>query len=299
MKVNIEALVTKMLAGARWIEDCGDKQDFDFPVLSVSTRVYGRDNTAYPSILLFTDGNVHDDYITLARADIEGDTLSQTKAEAEKWIRDRLFEIVPLILDNIDLTEDEQKKLVKRGLALEENPTHKNKHEFFFMFSDYKQLDQFASLLDDPYSIRSFVRSSQFSLGPLGFREFPSFVAEVEVDNDGEPTFPKSIMYRIPLLVNFTAGTVIKSGPGFKKTHPASIDVFKNAWANAHFAYEEKPPVFKEDLIKRISRSTSSVTNKANLAACEIANSFAPGFINQDMVVSFAEIIRKHCSELL
>lgn len=116
MKVNIESLVTKMLAGGRWVVDTGDKQDFDFPILSVSTRAYG-DNTAYPSILMFTDGNAHAEYITLARTEIKGADMDEVKSNTKQWLRKNLLAVLPQILANIELQEDEA-TLRKRGLLL-------------------------------------------------------------------------------------------------------------------------------------------------------------------------------------
>lgn len=71
-----------------WEYDIQDKWDFDFNVLRVSTRYWGRDNTAKPSIMLGEEKLVtYDGYI-------KGKDEQETRKLAEKWIKEQLEIII-------------------------------------------------------------------------------------------------------------------------------------------------------------------------------------------------------------
>lgn len=91
------------VANAKWELDCQAKQDFDIPLIEVSTRYYP-DFTAYPSIVLFVAGNRHGSYITLARTEIKGKSESEVKAGVEQWAREQLTK---LIVGNVRMFDPE------------------------------------------------------------------------------------------------------------------------------------------------------------------------------------------------
>lgn len=73
---------------AEWKTDCQDKQDFDFPVLKVLTRYWGRDNTAKPTIYL--GETILTEYIGY----IKGKDEEETKSLTEKWIKEQVSELI-------------------------------------------------------------------------------------------------------------------------------------------------------------------------------------------------------------
>jgi hypothetical protein len=71
--------------GAFWTTDCAGKQDFDFNILSVSTR-YWPDHTARPQILLGDRVLVQ-----LPKQEyIEGTTELECKQKVEQWVREKI-----------------------------------------------------------------------------------------------------------------------------------------------------------------------------------------------------------------
>jgi hypothetical protein len=78
---------------AIWTSDCGGKQDFDFSVLSVSTR-YWADFTARPSIFL-GDKII----VELPKGEyIKGETEIECKNNVEIWVKEKLTEIINKII---------------------------------------------------------------------------------------------------------------------------------------------------------------------------------------------------------
>lgn len=77
---------------AVWTPDVAGKQDFDFPVLSVSTR-YWRDHTARPSIWI---GN--EPFIELPKGVyIQGESEEECKLKVEEWLKENLSKIISKI----------------------------------------------------------------------------------------------------------------------------------------------------------------------------------------------------------
>lgn len=77
-----------------WTNDCSGKQDFDFPVLRVSTR-YWPDHTAKPSILLGRE------YVLAELPDkqyIEGRTEAECKQKVEEWVKKEITKILDKII---------------------------------------------------------------------------------------------------------------------------------------------------------------------------------------------------------
>lgn len=75
-----------------WTSDCQGKQDFDFNVLTVSTR-YWPDNTAKPAIYLGEKVLVKpEEYIC-------GETETECKYKTEQWIKENLSKLLEKILD--------------------------------------------------------------------------------------------------------------------------------------------------------------------------------------------------------
>jgi hypothetical protein len=82
---------------ARWTSDCGGKQDYDGPLLSISTRYWpawkSADNrpSAHASIIvkhgLVTEDDEWGDYSTLAEVDVQADAEAEVKAQVEAWVR--------------------------------------------------------------------------------------------------------------------------------------------------------------------------------------------------------------------
>ena len=77
---------------AEWKHDIQDKDDFDFPVLQVLTRYWGRDNTAKPAIYL------GETIIKEYEGYIQGKDENETKRLAEKWIKEQLETIIDKIV---------------------------------------------------------------------------------------------------------------------------------------------------------------------------------------------------------
>lgn len=73
-------LASTVVQTTDWKLDCCGKQDFDGELVSLSCRYYP-DHTAYANILLYFAG----DYITLARAELEGETEADIKRKVEEW----------------------------------------------------------------------------------------------------------------------------------------------------------------------------------------------------------------------
>jgi hypothetical protein len=75
-----------------WTTDCGGKQDFDFPVLGVSTR-YWQDYTARPHIYLGDKILVE-----LPKGEyIKGESEAECKMKVESWVKENLSKIIEKI----------------------------------------------------------------------------------------------------------------------------------------------------------------------------------------------------------
>lgn len=113
---------------AKWTPDCQDKQDYDSPIISLSTRYWPRgggftlihkengqvtfqDNDerptipphAHASILLeFRDRNADNKeqeyYSTLTEADFTGETEDEVKRQVEEWSRSQIEFIAEAII---------------------------------------------------------------------------------------------------------------------------------------------------------------------------------------------------------
>jgi hypothetical protein len=112
-----------MLPHARWTHDCQGKQDFDGPLLAVSTRYYpgpdgggtmvispGRPIWTVPygpkpsptsSIILRVgpaeEGDGGGDYYIWRRQDFEGETEADVKAQVERWVSAQMEDAVRLL----------------------------------------------------------------------------------------------------------------------------------------------------------------------------------------------------------
>jgi hypothetical protein len=116
-------LMPRMIPCAVWTDDCQGKKSFDGPLISISTRFwpgpeggaslvvdhapgatrigelpYGKKPSAHVAIQLNVGpaANGGKAY-TWQEIDIEGDTEAQVKAAVEKWVHDRMREIVFLL----------------------------------------------------------------------------------------------------------------------------------------------------------------------------------------------------------
>jgi hypothetical protein len=110
---------------AMWTSDCQGKQDFDGPILSVSTRYwpgpeggsalcvsggavtkvpYAPTPSAHSSILLSLGPREEDDggghYLVWREANFEAHTEAEVKSKVEAWVKLQLDDIVRLILSN-------------------------------------------------------------------------------------------------------------------------------------------------------------------------------------------------------
>lgn len=85
---------------AQWMPDCQGKQDFDGPLISVSTR-YWPDFTAHSSIILRlgpkqpNDGG--GDYLVWRDRKFSGDTEAEVKSQVEAWAKMQMEDIVGLL----------------------------------------------------------------------------------------------------------------------------------------------------------------------------------------------------------
>jgi hypothetical protein len=111
----------ELMPRAEWTQDCQGKQDFDGPIISVSTRYYpgpgvggslvleagssefktipyGPQPSANSSILLRLGpkhkGDGGGDYYVWKTQDFTAPTESKTKALVEAWVTERMAEIV-------------------------------------------------------------------------------------------------------------------------------------------------------------------------------------------------------------
>jgi hypothetical protein len=87
-------LLSEELFEAKWTNDCQDKQDYDFDVLKVCTRYYGRDYSSIPSIML------GDEVIKEPNEYLFGVSESDCKAKAEQWIDKELEKILDILKKN-------------------------------------------------------------------------------------------------------------------------------------------------------------------------------------------------------
>jgi len=74
---------------AKWTLDCQGKQDFDFPVLSVSCRYYP-DYTVIASIYLGKEELLDSGWI-------KGETETECKYKAEEWVKQNLTALIARI----------------------------------------------------------------------------------------------------------------------------------------------------------------------------------------------------------
>ncbi|MEY4299492.1 MAG: hypothetical protein RIR25_728 [Verrucomicrobiota bacterium] len=85
---------------AMWTPDCSGKQDFDGPLLSVSTR-YWPDRTAVCFIALrLGPVEQHDgggDYLVWRRQDFAGGTETEVKHQVEMWAKAQMAYVVALL----------------------------------------------------------------------------------------------------------------------------------------------------------------------------------------------------------
>lgn len=81
---------------AEWKKDCQDKSDFDFPVVSVSCRYWGRDQTCRPYLML--GGKV---IASLPEGEfIEGESEAECKYKVEQWVRGKIEKMFGILLKN-------------------------------------------------------------------------------------------------------------------------------------------------------------------------------------------------------
>lgn len=94
--MKLEDYIDDILLNAQWKKDCQDKSDYDFNVITVTTRFYGRDNTSIPSI------NIGDKTFIKPNQYITGETESDCKQKTEKWIKDELTHLISLLINKCE-----------------------------------------------------------------------------------------------------------------------------------------------------------------------------------------------------
>jgi len=96
----------------KWKPDCSGKEDYDFDLVSLSCRYYpscahwmgiikGTEFLEVPKVVLkpsakvsiLTGDTVNGPYLTLARADIEGDTEQEVKSKVEAWAKEMMTRV--------------------------------------------------------------------------------------------------------------------------------------------------------------------------------------------------------------
>lgn len=75
---------------AEWLRDCGGKQDFDFGILKVDTRMW-RDNSFSACIVLGEEPLIESEIIYC-------DSEIECKYKAEQWIKENVEKIICKIL---------------------------------------------------------------------------------------------------------------------------------------------------------------------------------------------------------
>lgn len=97
----------RFIPAARWTSDVGGKQDFDGPLLSISTRYWpgwkSSDNrpSAHASLLIDyggmdAEGNPRES-TTLSEAEFSGDTELEVRAQVEDWVSKRCEGVMVLL----------------------------------------------------------------------------------------------------------------------------------------------------------------------------------------------------------
>ena len=76
-----------------WTLDCQQKQDFDFPIINVSTR-YWPDHTAMPSIYI---GDVLGGFELKPETYITGNSETECKYNTEQWIKAEVKKILTVL----------------------------------------------------------------------------------------------------------------------------------------------------------------------------------------------------------
>jgi hypothetical protein len=89
---------------AKWTPDCNGKQDFDGPLLTISTRYWpawkSSDNRPSASAAIVVNHGIPHpeeewaDYSTLAEADFAADTETEVKAQVEAWVREACLDVL-------------------------------------------------------------------------------------------------------------------------------------------------------------------------------------------------------------
>lgn len=95
--VVAERLATSVMECAKWTPDCSGKQDFDIPLISISTR-YWPDHTAVASLMLWENASTHGDYTELSRENFNAKSEAELKVQVQAWVKQELVKLYKKVL---------------------------------------------------------------------------------------------------------------------------------------------------------------------------------------------------------
>ena len=96
-------LDSQFTPAAVWTPDCQSKQDYDGPLISISSRAYppGYNQGQHWSSYVALHINLpHHDYLVLRKHEVFGDTEAEMKAAAEKWVADESKALLSCLVAN-------------------------------------------------------------------------------------------------------------------------------------------------------------------------------------------------------
>lgn len=91
--VLAERISKNIMRFARWILDTSRKEDFDIPLISISTRLYrseGGISHVTASLLFYGEVCHTKDSIELVHRDFYGEDIASLKQEVEEWAREQI-----------------------------------------------------------------------------------------------------------------------------------------------------------------------------------------------------------------
>lgn len=105
IKHDAKRLANAMVHNATWKQEESGRQNFNMPIVTVSTRYFGHEKTAWPSLLL--QFSQYGDHIILARGEISAKDELTMKIKTEKWIEDNLARVVKAMLTEFQVEKKE------------------------------------------------------------------------------------------------------------------------------------------------------------------------------------------------
>lgn len=117
----VDKLTDLTMRHAKWTPDCQGKQDFDFPLVHVSCRMYPpryqqltHQNMWHCVVNLFqyTEANSHSEYVTLFTVDVYGKTEDETKAAVQAEVREALKRLTQMTFAEFQPDESEVQKAI-------------------------------------------------------------------------------------------------------------------------------------------------------------------------------------------